>query len=174
VKDGSSYARIISFGTFILYSIDMSGFEVVGVVLGIWPEVIDAVDMYEPMRGGRGVHLLQHQLNTEEFIFRQFVIDLLSSDVSEADLIQLSDRNSPNMGLWRDKRLHSVLERRLGPEQCRVVLGSLVEMNKLLINLTEKLTSNNVDAVGYHIPSLLYSLDNLASSLSLILELTNV
>jgi hypothetical protein len=153
----------------------MSGLEVIGLVLSLWPVVVDAVDIYKAMKEGRGADLLRHELDTEEYIFREFVHGLLSSAaVTDADLIQLSDRNRPNTGLWKDRALHSKLEKRLGPERSKIVLKSLVEMDKLLTGLREKLANSNGDTVGYHIPSLFYPLDNLASSLSLVLELINV
>lgn len=117
--------------------------------------VMNAVDLYKAAKGGRGADLLIHKLDTEEFIFRRFVRDLLSSDVSDSDLIQLSDRNRPNAGLWRDKALHSKLERRLGLETSKLVLTTLIEMDKLLTSLREKLVSNDVDfVISYHFPYL--------------------
>jgi hypothetical protein len=125
----------------------MSGFEVIGVVLGVWPVVMNAVALYKATKGVRA-KWLRTQLDTEEFIFRQFVYDLLPSDVAEADLVQLSDRNRPNPGLWRDNALHSKLETNLGPDRSRIVLSSLVEMEKLLTSLRDKLVSHNADPVG--------------------------
>jgi len=130
----------------------MSGFEVIGVVLGVWPLVMNAVALYKATKGIRGADLLRTQLDTEEFIFRQFVYDLLSSDVAEADLVKLSDRNKPNPVLWRDKALHSKLEARLGPDRSRIVLSSLAEMDKLLAGLRDKLAIHGTDPVGYLFP----------------------
>jgi hypothetical protein len=126
----------------------MSGFEVIGVVLGVWPLLMNAVDLYKAAKDVRGADLLRTQLDTEEFIFRQFVQNLLSSDVAEAELVQLSDRNRPNTGLWKDKALHSKLETRLGPDRSRIVLSNLVEMDKLLTSLRDKLASHNSDPVS--------------------------
>lgn len=133
----------------------MSGFEVIGVVLGLWPMVANAVALYKATKEGRGSDLLLHQLDTEELIFRDFVHHLLAAEVSEADLIQLSDRNRPNVGLWGDKGLHASLERRLGHDKSKVVLKTLKEMDKLLESLRQKLASGNIDTVGFHFPSLL-------------------
>jgi hypothetical protein len=151
----------------------MSGFEVIGLVMSVWPLVVNAADMYKASKDSRGADLLRNELDTEEFIFRQFVHGLLSSDVTDTDLIQLSDRNRPNAGLWRDRELHSKLEKRLGPEKSKIVLTSLREMDKLLTSLRDKLASNNIDIVGCHIPSLC-SPDNPAFSFSPVPELTNV
>jgi hypothetical protein len=136
----------------------MSGFEVIGVVLGVWPLVMNGVALYKATRDGRAADLLRTQLDTEEFIFRQFVHDLISSDVPEADLVQLSDRNRPNTGLWKDRGLHSKLETRLGPERSGIVLSSLVEMDKLLTSLRDKFASLNAEPVGCPFPPHLHLL----------------
>jgi hypothetical protein len=124
------------------------------VVLGLWPRVGNAVTLYKATKDGKGSDLLLHQLDTEELIFRDFVHHLLAAEVSEGDLIQLSDRNRPNVGLWADKGLHANLERRLGLDKSKVVLKTLKEMDKLLESLRQKLASNNVDTVGFHFPFL--------------------
>jgi hypothetical protein len=133
----------------------MLGFEIIGVVLGVWPVVMNTVALYKAAKDGRGNDLLIHRLDTEELIFRDFVRHLLASEVSEADLIKLSDRNKPNVDLWKDKTLHYNLEMRLGNDKSKVVLKTIEEMDKLLENLKEKLASNNVDTVGCHSPFLL-------------------
>ena len=150
----------------------MSGFEVIGVVLGVWPLLINAVALYKATKDGRRAERLRTQLDTEEFIFRQFVHDLLSSDVAEADLMQLSDRNRPNTGLWSDRGLHSKLETRLGPIRSTIVLSSLVEMDKLLTSLRDKLASHSADPVGYPFP--LQYTHNHAFNISLVIELTDL
>ena len=117
--------------------------------------VVNTIDIYKAMKDSRGAYLLRHELDTEECIFRGFVYDLLSSAVTDADLIQLSDRNRPNTGLWRDRALHSKLEKRLGPERSKIVLKSLVEMDKLLTSLRDQIARGDVDMVGLHL-SLLF------------------
>jgi hypothetical protein len=129
----------------------MSGFEIIGLVLAAWPVVVNAVSLCKATMGRRGADLLRTQLDTEEFIFRQFVRDLLSSDVADADLVQISDSNGPNTSFWRNKGLHSKLETRLGPDGTRIIRSSLEEMDKLLASLRDKFASvNAADPVGTH------------------------
>jgi len=117
----------------------MSGFEVIGVVLGVWPVVLNCLTMYKATKDGRGYGLLLNELRVEEIIYREFVQHLLQADVPEADLVQLTDRKRSNVDLWNDPTLHFSLERRLGPEKSRIVRETLVEMDKLLASLGEKL-----------------------------------
>lgn len=117
----------------------MSGFEVIGVVLGVWPVVVNALTLYKATKDGRGYGLLLNELKTEEVVYREFVKLLLQADVPEADLVQLTDRKRSNVGLWKDRGLHFSLERRIGHEKSKLVLATLVEMDKLLVSLSEKL-----------------------------------
>src|SRR5271156_2699676 len=117
----------------------MSGFEVIGVVLGVWPVVLNGLALYKATKDGRGYGLLLNELRTEEIVYREFVQHLLQADVPEADLVQLTDRKRSNVGLWKDQALHFSLERRLGHEKSKIVLETLAEMDKLLASLGEKL-----------------------------------
>lgn len=125
----------------------MSGFEVIGAVLGVWPVVLKPLALYKATKDGREAAPLLNQLRTEEQVFREFVRLLLASDFSEADLLQLSDRQKPNLGLWKDKALHFTLERRLGHEESKLVLVTLEEMDNILTTLNEKLGANDTVAV---------------------------
>jgi hypothetical protein len=117
----------------------MSGFEIIGVILGCWPMVVNALSLYKATKDGKAYGLLLNELRTEELVYREFVRHLLQADVPEADLVQLTDRKRSNVGLWKDRALHFSLERRLGQEKSILVLETLVEMNKLLFSLSEKL-----------------------------------
>jgi hypothetical protein len=117
----------------------MSGFEVIGVILGIWPAVANRLTMYKATREGRGYGLLLNELRIEEIIYREFVYHLLQGHIPEADLVQLTDGKRSNSAIWKDRALHFSLERRLGHEKYRIVLETLEEMDKLLVSLGEKL-----------------------------------
>ena len=43
---------------------------------------------------------------------------------------------------WKDRDLHFSIERRLGQEKSKLVTETLVEMDKLLVSLREKLGGN--------------------------------
>jgi hypothetical protein len=126
----------------IIHQIKMSGFEVIGVVLGLWPVVLNALSVFTATKDGRGARLLLNELRTEELVYREFAQQLLASDFSEADLLQLSDRKRSNLVLWKDKALHYTLERRLG-DKSEFVLKTLEEMKNILKSLNEKLEAND-------------------------------
>jgi hypothetical protein len=117
----------------------MSGFEVIGEVLAVWPVVVNALSLYKATKDGRAYGLLLNELRTEEQVYSEFVRLLLQADVPEADLVQLTDSKRPNLGLWKDRALHFSIERRLGQEKSKLVTETLLEMDKLLVSLSEKL-----------------------------------
>jgi hypothetical protein len=117
----------------------MSGFEVIGVLLGVWPVIVNGLTMYKASKDGRGYGLLLNELRAEEFVYREFVQHLLQADVPEADLVRLTDSKRSNMDLWKDRKLHFSLERRLGREKSHIVLETLAQMDPLLVSLGEKL-----------------------------------
>lgn len=135
----------------------MSGFEVIGVVLGLWPQVVKALSLYKATKDGRPYGVLLNDIRTEEQVYREFVKLVLQADAPEADLVQLTDGKKSNEDLWRDRALHFNLERRLGHENSRLVLETVVEMNKLLVSLSEKLGgSEDVSAYLSFSPSEAY------------------
>jgi len=121
----------------------MSRFKLIGVVAGAWSLVADAINLHLATKLSGGASVLLRQFRTEELIFREFVHQLLASDVTEADLVQLSSRQRPNSSLWTDKALHISLERRLGSATSKLVLDTLEDMNSVLTTLKEKLKVEN-------------------------------
>lgn len=119
----------------------MSGFEVVGVILGAYPLLITAVEVYNETRSGKGAQRLVRNLKTEEAIFNNFVHHLLAPPViSEAELTRLTKSAGPDVDLWKDAALQSKLEVRLGHENACIVVDILHEINELLRVLRDELT----------------------------------
>jgi hypothetical protein len=129
----------------------MSGFEVIGVIMGMWPDIKKAVAEYKATEHDMEADMLRDELDTEELIFKQFLHALFSSDVADADLVQLIDIYKPNVGLWRDQALHSKIERRLGADRSRILSVALEEIEILLFSLRDKLEAKNIDTVGLYV-----------------------
>ena len=118
------------------------------MVLGVWPLVVNGLQLYKAAKTGPDWDLLLDEFKTEEIIYVECIRHLLASDTSEADLLQLSQRDKPNQHLWRDPALHNSLRNRLGHEKSPVVLKTLQEMDKLLSTLNEKLKSHEIPLVS--------------------------
>ncbi len=122
----------------------MSGFEAIGLILGVYPLIINGLQLYKAAKNGPDWDLLFDEFRTEEIIYVECIRHLLASDTSEADLLQLSTRKKPNQHLWKDPALHNSLQNRLGHEKSPMVLKTLKEMDKLLATLNERLKSHEI------------------------------
>lgn len=119
----------------------MSGFEIVGVILGVYPMITAGLKVYQASKTARrGAASLALALNTEEIIFTEFVQNLLAPNVSEADLVRLTDPSSQSIELWKDTTLHQNLRNRLGSKKAEVVLDTLQEIRELLSSLQDELS----------------------------------
>lgn len=119
----------------------------IGVVLGAWSVLVDSLALNEATEHDLGASGLLRQLRTEELIYREFVRQLLAPVVPEADLVQLSSRQKPNLGLWRDEALLFSLEKHLGKTRSKAVLEILEGMKRVLRSLTVKLKNYKPAAV---------------------------
>ena len=126
----------------------MSGFEIAGIILGAYPVIMTVLAAYKETRTGRGARRLAQNLETERAIFGDFVYHLLAPNVSEADLVRLTDQTSPDLELWKDMALQMKLESRLGDEKSRIVVGTLQETKELLSLLQVELTPSTHKLVG--------------------------
>jgi hypothetical protein len=121
----------------------MSGFEAVGLALGIWPLVVNALEAYKLGVSGQGWDLVCFQFKPEEVIYMECVSNLLQGSVSEAGLAQLCSREKPNRFLWKEKlsdpTVRNSLERRLGPKRTPIVLGTLQRIDEHLATLCQKI-----------------------------------
>lgn len=109
----------------------MSDFETVGLLLGLYPVVIQAVDVYKATKSGRAAASMLRKLKTEEVIYHQFVQKLLALNVQDDD--------PSNLEPWKSVTLSQNLRDRLGPKIANPILQILGEIDVLLKDLNTKL-----------------------------------
>lgn len=119
----------------------MSGFEIAGLLLGVYPIVLGAINVYKATKSGRAAAVLIRRLKTEEVVYRQFVQKLLISNVSQEQVQKLLDRKSPDMKSWKDSTLNRKLGDRLGSDKADLILEILREMDKLLKDLNTEFSN---------------------------------
>jgi hypothetical protein len=127
----------------------MSEFEAIGLVLRTYPLIVQVLQLYKGANNAQDWELLYDEFGVEEIIYVECVRHLLASDISEADLLQLSTRDKPNQALWKDPALDRSLRSRLGDEKSPIVLKTLQEMDNLLATLNERLKSHAISTVRY-------------------------
>lgn len=128
----------------------MSGFEAIGVVLAVWPLVVNGIQVYKLARSGQGWDLLYDQFVTEQVIYQECVLHLLAPELSESDLAQLIQGDKPNGPLLKDPAVTRGLEGRLGQQKSQIVLKTIQSMDSLLQLLKEKMQSHEIPLDAPH------------------------
>ena len=113
----------------------MSGFEIVGVILAVYPVVASALTYYKATRGGRGAASLILSLKIESVIFDEFVYKLLAPNAFQDEQVRRKGTSSPDLDLWKDPLLQEHIKSRLGSRKAEVVVEILERIKALLISL---------------------------------------
>lgn len=117
----------------------MSGLEVAGIILGAYPLIVTALDVYKASKGGKGAESFARHLKTEELIFRDFVHSLVAPGVSTMVLMRLERSNPPDLAIWKDRAIQADMRDRLGSEKAENVVRILEEIQQLLDLLQQEL-----------------------------------
>ena len=117
----------------------MSGLEIVGIILGSYPLVAIALDVYKASKGEKGAKSFARHIQTEELIFRETVCSLVAPDVSTTVLMRLKETRSPELEVWKSRRIHANMSDRLGAEKAENVVGILEDIKHLLELLQQEL-----------------------------------
>lgn len=122
----------------------MSGIEVVGVVLGVMPLIIEGLERYAEgistakrlFRPERELRRLRRRVNAELQIFRNTTRSLLVNITNDAHVTSLID--NPKSPLWQNAEFEEKLKRILGSSY-RSWYDVMEDMNKAVTELTEVL-----------------------------------
>ena len=113
----------------------MSGFEIVGVILGVYPLVASALTCYKATRGGKGAASLSLSLKIESIIFDEFVYKLLAPNAFQDEQVRRKVTSSSDLDLWKDPLLQEHIKSRLGSRKAEVVVEILEQIKALLSSL---------------------------------------
>lgn len=116
----------------------MSGFEVVGVILGLYPVIGAALTAYKESKGGKGAKILARDLNVERVIFYDFVEKLTGPNATEAELVRLQNSEFLDVALWRNVAVAA--GNRLGLVKAKLIIEILQEICDLLKMLQKDLS----------------------------------
>ena len=92
----------------------MTGFEIVGVILGLVPVVTGSIEHCRSRNDMRDVRQLERGFKTQKRIFENTIEELLSPLLSDVQLARLLE--DPNNTLWQDTNLSAKLEAHLGED----------------------------------------------------------
>ncbi|CAK7237886.1 hypothetical protein SBRCBS47491_010192 [Sporothrix bragantina] len=114
----------------------MSGIEVIGLALALWPVVGCLNELYSSVKDG-SAHRWAMTIKVQERIFKECVLKLLQGDedLSEKDRVGLINGDKSFVSLWQDVEFNARLESRLDREFCLLVKHEVSEISKLVKSL---------------------------------------
>ena len=92
----------------------VSGFEIVGVILGLVPLVTGSIEHCRSRNDMRDLRQLERSFKTQRHIFENTIEELLSPLLSDVQLARLLEH--PSDTLWQDMNLSAKLEAHLGED----------------------------------------------------------
>jgi hypothetical protein len=118
----------------------MSGFEVVGVVLALYPIILHGVRTYKQLRSFQPLEYLIKDILAEQIIFRSWIGHLLIPSVPVEALRDMLDPNSSKFGRWQDPGLKSAIEQSFGTTTTAYLLVTLNDIHKELCAIKSALS----------------------------------
>ncbi|KAK4224667.1 hypothetical protein QBC38DRAFT_12100 [Podospora fimiseda] len=132
----------------------MSGLEIFGAVLGLYPILVTLAITYKKMRGNDPeASLLVRKMKYVEMFYDQTCWALLESAVSHQEarrLLRGSSQGQIDHSLWKDPTLQKKLATRLGEVKHAWVKEVLVDMNASLEKVKTDLTNMCRGTEGFH------------------------
>ena len=119
----------------------MSGFEVVGVVLALFPIVVDVVRTYRVVDSGQPLEHLIKEICTEEMIFRGWVAQLLIKTGCDALVKEMMDPKSAKHRKWQDPSLRAAVQQVLGFATADFLLSTFSDIHIEMKAIEEALKS---------------------------------
>lgn len=110
----------------------MSGIEIAGVVLALFPILVDGVHAYKQLRSGQPLQYLIKDLLAEQIIFRSWIGHLLMPSVPVEALRDMLDPKSKKFGRWQDSGLQSAVEQSFGTTTTAFLLVTLNDIHQEL------------------------------------------
>ncbi|EXJ74855.1 uncharacterized protein A1O5_01551 [Cladophialophora psammophila CBS 110553] len=121
----------------------MSGFEVVGLILGLYPVIVDAVDYCRRVRSGEIIHDLLEEVRAEKVIFCNWIQHLCVSQLSGTDLQGILDKNSEIFGLWENDGFLTSLMASRDTEATKSIAATLIDIHAELQHIHQYLERIN-------------------------------
>jgi hypothetical protein len=121
----------------------MSGLELLGALLGLYPIIVDLANTYKEMKG-TGSAELSRDIMVAETVYNQTCIGILQSAVSPEELRRLAPgqgRGTIDQTLWAAPEIQEKLLARLGPSRSALTLELLTNMCSLLEQVNTELTN---------------------------------
>jgi hypothetical protein len=125
----------------------MSGFEVIGLILSLYPLVVDTVIYCKKVRSGELIHDLLADIRAEKVIFCQLIQQLCETESSGNDIQGILNPKSDVFALWQQSSfLNNLLAAHAAEANASIVetlKGIYVELQHIQQEL-DKISLSNV------------------------------
>lgn len=110
----------------------MSGFEVIGLVLALYPMILDGIKAYQTVKTGQGIKDLVAEVKGEQIVFHNHLADLLGPLVPCQDITPFLDPKSKQFSRWKNVQFLNSIESTYGQDKGSFLLFTLKEIKKEL------------------------------------------
>lgn len=117
----------------------MSGFEVIGVLLGVYPLVADGLKTCKALKSGQGISRLENDLNNEIDRYITFLGCILGVEFAIEARNSLDDGKSLNLSPAQRAKLQN-LPQRLGKTKAGVICSTLNDSKNLLESMQDQIS----------------------------------
>ena len=118
----------------------MSGFEVAGFIVALYPVIVDGVRTYRLAKSGQPLEWLIKEILAEQLIFRNHLVNLLMPIVPGEALSDMLNPKSDKHTHWRDPALRSAVDEAMGVLTTTYLLTTLEDIHKELCEIKSSLS----------------------------------
>lgn len=117
----------------------MSGFEVIGILLGAYPIVCDGLKTCKALKSGQGINRLEYEFNNEIDRYIAFLGCILGVEFANEAQKSLDDGKPPNLSPTQRAKVQN-LHQRLGMKKANVICSALTDMKNLLESMQDQIS----------------------------------
>jgi hypothetical protein len=126
----------------------MSGFEVVGLILALYPVVVDAVVYCKKVRSGEIINDLLEEVRAEKVIFCGWIQTLCVTQISGTDVNGIVNPASDVFALWQQSSFLNNLLAAHAAEAIASIVATLTSIHAELEHVLQELDKINPSGVS--------------------------
>jgi hypothetical protein len=127
----------------------MSGIEVVGLVLGVWPVMLNLLDAWKATKGSLPQDSLTASVRAYSRVYRDAISKLLQDEnISDKDRIGLLKGENEFSSIWKNDEFQARLRNRIDDEAFECLHNKSREIFNILQLLKDKIDKKELDVVS--------------------------
>jgi hypothetical protein len=127
----------------------MSGIEVVGLVLGVWPVMLNVIEAWKATKGAVPELSLAGSITAYARVYRDAIAKLLQDEnLSDKDRIGLLAGDKEFAAIWEDEEFEKTLRKRIDDQAFNLLQIKSQEIFDILEALKKKISSKDLDLVS--------------------------